>query len=118
MPRGIYTRTEEYKDYCRKKHHSEKTKEKISIIQRGSNNSHWKGGRTKNKKGYMLILQPNGEYIREHRLIMEKCLGIKLNSNEVVHHINGIKDDNRLENLKPMNLNEHTSLHEEIKKIK
>jgi hypothetical protein len=72
----------------------------------GINHYHWKGGRIINKYGYIEILQPNHpfamirNYVFEHRLVMEKHLGRFLRTEERVHHINGIKDDNRIENLK------------------
>lgn len=69
---------------------------------RGGNN---KGGRIKDKFGYILVWKPEhpnakiAGYVHEHRLIMSKKLGRPLESYEFVHHRNGIKDDNRLSNL-------------------
>ena len=60
--------------------------------------------------GYRIIYV-DGVFIREHRHIMEQHLGRKLVEGEIVHHINGIKDDNRLENLAIMSPAEHTTLH-------
>ena len=45
---------------------------------------------------------------KQHRFAMEQHLGRTLDSNEDVHHINGIKTDNRLDNLRLMSHGEHT----------
>jgi uncharacterized protein (DUF1330 family) len=77
----------------------------------------WKNGIRRLSWGYVAILSQEHPfadhqgYVREHRLVMEKHLGRYLMRNEIVHHLNGIKDDNRLENLQLMTSSEHKSFH-------
>ena len=52
------------------------------------------------RTGYVMFKEKEADkHVPEHRLIVEKNIGRKLTKNEVVHHINGLKDDNRIENL-------------------
>lgn len=68
-------------------------------VNRMSNHNSWKGGTIRNAEGYKLIKKEPRRYILEHRLVMENHIGRKLIKEEVVHHINKIRTDNRIENL-------------------
>lgn len=87
------------------KHHAIEVRQKMSQTRRGRKSSNWKGGKTKASNGYVYIYMPKhprahkSGYILEHRLVMEEYLGRFLESWEIVHHRNNIKNDNRLENL-------------------
>jgi len=76
---------------------------RASVI--GEKNPNWKGGRRVDKTGYILIWKPSHPnsdsdgYIREHRLLVEKKIGRYLKSEEVVHHVNHNRQDNRIKNL-------------------
>lgn len=72
---------------------------------RGENHGSWKGGVIKLKSGYVREYAPDhpranlGRYVLQHHLVMEEILGRYLLPGENVHHKNGVRDDNRPENL-------------------
>lgn len=75
-------------------------------------------GHTKHhRSGYILAYAPchpnarKDGYVMQHRIIIEQSIGRYLMSNEVVHHKNRIRDDNRIENLRLMDKHEHMSMH-------
>jgi len=81
----------------------------------GKRPANFKGGSICRKSGsrnkiYKLIYV-NGQQVAEHRVLMEKYLGRRLSSGEVVHHKNGDSLDNRLSNLQVMEHGEHTRYH-------
>ena len=89
-----------YMDWKRKNPNKKAYKEKIFV------------------SGYYYLYKPDhpnaikkGRYIAEHRYVLERKLKRLLKSNEIAHHINGDKTDNRPENLEVLTLSEHNKYH-------
>ncbi len=90
-------------------------------VGRAENHYNWKGGINKNADGYIVeyVKRDNplfpmaanthraGGYVLQHRLVMARHLGRLLNPHEVVHHVNGDKSDNRIQNLRVTKRNNH-----------
>jgi hypothetical protein len=71
----------------------------LSGTRTGSANPAWKGGVRIDGNGYETVRVHEHFYLLTHRLIMERILGRKLQGEEVVHHVNRNRKDNRPENL-------------------
>lgn len=84
---------------------------------RGSNSGTWKGGITYHTEGYRMVKNldhPFADahgYVMEHRLVYEQHNNCTLLPWIHIHHKNGIKTDNRIENLEPLDIREHTIVH-------
>lgn len=115
------------------KYHTEQAIAKIQKVARkraqefiGEKHPQWKGGSYTNH-GYRYVsinmlsaedqeiawpmVRKGNAYITEHRLVMARSLGRPLEKHESVHHINGNKMDNRIENLELMGASEHSRMH-------
>jgi hypothetical protein len=84
----------------------------------GEKSRRWAGGRVVDCQGYVHIFFPDhpyscvNHYVREHRLVMEEFLSRYLTPEEIVHHIDGNKSNNCIENLQLFSTNgEHTAYH-------
>ena len=88
-----------------------------SNARKGEKCPNWKGGAKITCSGYRQILRPdhpradsNG-YVMEHVWIWEQTTGVSVPANCCIHHINGDKTDNRIQNLCMMHRTAHTQLH-------
>jgi hypothetical protein len=96
--------------------------------------SQWKGGRVVAGNGYvsimvatlppevqalarpMMIKSARAKYLLEHRINAAVMLGRPLTSEEIVHHRNGVKNDNRPENLLVTSKTAHSIAHRDVEK--
>jgi hypothetical protein len=79
--------------------------------------SNWKGGRIVDMYGYVHLLIPGhpraakgGGYVREHLVVWENHNGYSLPKGWQIHHVNGVKSDNRIENLLALSSHEHSKV--------
>ena len=83
----------------------------------GEKSTSWKGGKFLDKDGYVLVYKPkhkrshhNG-YVYEHIFLAGKYIGRNIKKSENVHHIDGNKQNNSIENLEIMTRAQHTIHH-------
>lgn len=93
------------------------------------NHGRWNGGKRRRDNGYSQILMPEHPrahkdgYIQEHILVWESYYKQSLPEKWLIHHLNGIKNDNRIENLLAMPREKHShwliiqTLQERIKEL-
>lgn len=94
-----------------------------SEANRGQSSGRYNGGRRRTAKGYIQIFMPSHHradhsgYVFEHIVVFEQNTGISVPPNCCVHHLNGDKTCNRIENLCLMERGAHTTLHNQGRKL-
>ena len=88
-----------------------------SLSHKGQNAANWKGGKRNTCKGYTQVHMPghpradSGGYVMEHIVVFERETGVSVPLSCCIHHINGDKKDNRIENLCMMTNGAHSTFH-------
>ena len=98
-------------EWCGKNFQARRKKSKFGLVRfcsracsNGATNKKRREMRIFNTGGYLSVYAPDhpkayGGRVREHVLVAEKMLGRYLENDEMVHHINRLRDDNRVDNL-------------------
>lgn len=108
---GIANRGREHSpEWIAKRVAARKANPNVTIL-RGADHPRFKNGTTSKHLGYRIVSDGHGKQRFEHRVVMERILGRKLRPDENVHHKNGIKTDNRPENLEVLSHQEHAREH-------
>lgn len=76
----------------------------------GENNPAWDGGKALRSDGYVRVWTPSGNRL-EHQIVMERHIGRALTASEIVHHVDGNRSNNSIENLELMTQSQHAALH-------
>ena len=88
-----------------------------SLSRKRERGSNWNGGVRVTKRGYRQVLSPehsradSSGYVMEHILVWERETGFPVPDGCCIHHLNGNKSDNRIENLCLMSFGAHTTFH-------
>lgn len=96
---------------------SQKAKQSAAMKGRRKREYEFGGHEKFRNDGYVKVYNPDHPhatadgYVMKHTLVMERHIGRYLAEDEVVHHINHIRDDNRLENLSLMKKHDHQRMH-------
>lgn len=97
---------------------------KLPPEKRGANHRSWRGGRYIDAHGYMMVHHHNNtarskweHYIKEHVFVMENHQGRKLGKDEIVHHIDGNRLNNVLDNLFLTDSKGHRDAHQTLQEI-
>lgn len=118
---GVHLSTEYWNKIRNRKHRFCSRKCETTYLQ-GERSPGWTGGRFRNDRGYILIYNKDHPrpvargYVYEHILVVENILGRYLLLDEHVHHKNGVRDDNRIENLEILTSSKHAKLHHSLRK--
>jgi len=104
--------SEAHKGYKFPESQKQKMSESMKALDRsGANNPNWQGGYYLTSSGYLAFSYGKNRHQLVHRYVMEQKIGRRLTSKEVVHHKNGDKLDNHIENLQILTRYEHGKLH-------
>lgn len=111
-------KTKETSEALKRISDSRKGELNVNYGKRGADSPSWKGG-VRNERGYVHIRMPNhpnacGGYVLQHALVMEEYLGRPLKKGEIIHHINGTKNDNNILNLWLCDGSKHRIAHNSV----